>query len=168
MRVFEGSMLSEIAFPIGGIGTGTVSLGGRGNLRDWEIFNRPGKGKDLPYTFFSIWFKGGGSKPVSRILEARIPPPYRGSHGIPTCYAPGLPRFSKVRFKGEYPFAWISFEDENVPLEISLEAFNPLIPLNEKDSGLPVAIFKWKIRNKSRSRVDLTLAMSILNPIGYD
>ena len=23
------------------LGTGTVSLGGRGNLQDWEIFNRP-------------------------------------------------------------------------------------------------------------------------------
>ncbi|MEM2981154.1 MAG: GH116 family glycosyl-hydrolase, partial [Thermoproteota archaeon] len=59
VRVFEENSLSQIAFPIGGIGTGTVSLGGRGNLRDWEIFNRPGKGKNLPYTFFSIWFKKG-------------------------------------------------------------------------------------------------------------
>jgi hypothetical protein len=31
--------LEEIAFPLGGIGTGCVSLGGRGELRDWEIFN---------------------------------------------------------------------------------------------------------------------------------
>lgn len=33
-RVFEEPFLSEIAFPLGGIGTGTVSLGGRGNFRD--------------------------------------------------------------------------------------------------------------------------------------
>ncbi|MGB9717886.1 MAG: GH116 family glycosyl-hydrolase [Thermoproteota archaeon] len=166
-RSFEGNMLSEIAFPIGGIGTGTVSLGGRGNLRDWEIFNRPGKGKDLPYTFFSIWFREEGSKPVSRVLESRIPPPYRGSHGIPWSYVPGLPRLAKTRFRGEYPFARIDFED-NIPLEISLEAFNPLIPLNEKDSGLPVAIFKWKVRNRSARRIRLTLAMSLFNPVGYD
>ena len=166
-RVFEDSMLSEIAFPIGGIGTGTVSLGGRGNLKDWEIFNRPGKGKDLPYTFFSLWFREEGSKPVSMVLESRIPPPYRGSHGIPWSYVPGLPRLAKARFRGEYPFAWIDFED-NIPLEISLEAFNPLIPLNAKDSGLPVAIFKWRVRNKSMRRIDLTLAMSLLNAVGYD
>ncbi|MDR1949407.1 MAG: hypothetical protein LBQ38_08445, partial [Spirochaetaceae bacterium] len=26
------------AFPLGGIGTGTISLGARGDLRDFEIF----------------------------------------------------------------------------------------------------------------------------------
>jgi len=35
----------EAAFLLGGIGTGNISLGARGELRDWEIFNRPGKGK---------------------------------------------------------------------------------------------------------------------------
>ena len=33
-RTFEKLNLSQIAFPLGGIGTGTVSLGGRGNLQD--------------------------------------------------------------------------------------------------------------------------------------
>src|SRR5881398_2417185 len=51
VRSFSGAQLGEIAFPLGGIGTGTVSLGGRGDLRDWEIFNRPNKGKALPFTF---------------------------------------------------------------------------------------------------------------------
>lgn len=50
---YGGSMLTSIAYPLSGIGTGTVSLGGLGELRDWEIFNRPGKGVQLPYTFFA-------------------------------------------------------------------------------------------------------------------
>jgi len=50
-RVFEGRYLNEIAFPLGRIGTGTVSLGGGGQLRDWEIFNRPNKGGKLPFSF---------------------------------------------------------------------------------------------------------------------
>jgi len=167
VRIFEGESLSQIAFPIGGIGTGTVSLGGRGNLRDWEIFNRPGKGKNLPYTFFSLWFKKGDDAPVSRVLESRILPPYQGGFGIPSSQAPGLPRLAKAIFKGEYPFAWIFFED-NIPLRISLEAFNPFIPLNEKDSGIPVAILKWRLRNRSEKKINLTLAMSLLNAVGYD
>jgi len=33
-RNYRGAGLATIAFPLGGIGTGTVSLGGRGNLFD--------------------------------------------------------------------------------------------------------------------------------------
>ena len=44
----------RIALPLGGIGTGTVSLGGRGNLQDWEIVNRPAKGFTPDNTFFAI------------------------------------------------------------------------------------------------------------------
>ena len=33
---------TEAAFPLGGIGTGNVSVGARGELRDWEIFNGQG------------------------------------------------------------------------------------------------------------------------------
>ena len=43
-RTFTGRHLDEIAFPLGGIGTGSVSLGGWGQLRDWELQNRPAKG----------------------------------------------------------------------------------------------------------------------------
>ena len=35
---------TEAAFLLGGIGTGNVSVGARGELSDWEIFNSPGKG----------------------------------------------------------------------------------------------------------------------------
>ena len=49
--VYRGAQLRELAFPLGGIGTGCVSLEGRGALRDWEIFNRPNKGSILPMTF---------------------------------------------------------------------------------------------------------------------
>ena len=67
-RTFTGEALRTVAFPLGGIGTGTVSLGGRGNLQDWEIFNRPGKGKHLPYTFFALWAQpeGGVQRPPLR------------------------------------------------------------------------------------------------------
>ncbi len=42
-RLFTGRQLDMIAFPLGGIGAGSISLGGRGELRDWEIFNRPAR-----------------------------------------------------------------------------------------------------------------------------
>ena len=44
MKHYDQEHTYKIALPIGGIGTGTVSLGGRGNLQDWEIMDRPAKG----------------------------------------------------------------------------------------------------------------------------
>ena len=35
-RRFTGRQLDEIAFPLGGIGTGCISLGSWGQLRDWD------------------------------------------------------------------------------------------------------------------------------------
>ena len=44
LKRYDLEHIARIALPFGGIGTGTVSLGGRGDLRDWEIMNRPAKG----------------------------------------------------------------------------------------------------------------------------
>ena len=69
--MLTGDHLTEVAFPLGGIGTGTVSLGGRGQLSDWEIFNRPGKGKILPFSFVALWARTEGSGPLYEWSKAR-------------------------------------------------------------------------------------------------
>jgi uncharacterized protein (DUF608 family) len=166
-RVFEGAALKEIGFPLGGIGTGTVSLGGRGNLRDWEIFNRPGKGVNLPFTFFALYFEQGGKKTV-RVLEGPLEPPFTTGFGFRREDVPGLPRMEKARFKGEYPFAQVELTDNQVPLAVTLEAFNPFVPLEPENSGIPAAVLRFKVKNTGTSPARITIAGSILNPIGYD
>ena len=44
-----------VDFLLGGIGTGNVSLGARGNLTTWQIFNQPGQMNRMPYTFPECW-----------------------------------------------------------------------------------------------------------------
>ena len=61
-------------FLLGGIGTGNIAVGARGQLLDWEIFNWPGKGQFVPFSFFAIRTKEEGEEPVSRILESKIKP----------------------------------------------------------------------------------------------
>ncbi|MGC9326751.1 MAG: GH116 family glycosyl-hydrolase, partial [Candidatus Hinthialibacter sp.] len=165
-RMFEEPFLSEIAFPLGGIGTGSFSLGGRGNLRDWEIYNKPDKGRTLDNTFFGVWCKEDDSPGRAFVLESAIRPPYRGGFGLNRGELSGMPRLQKARFLGSYPFARIEFSDDRLPLEISLEVFNPFIPLNDKDSGLPVGIFYWQIKNTGKKPVDLTLMASLQNIVG--
>jgi uncharacterized protein (DUF608 family) len=168
-RRFTKDSLREIAFPLGGIGTGTVSLGGRGNLCDWEIFNRPNKGGVLPFTFVSMHLTGGGlTQPLIRVIERQPHPPYTGSDGVPRETALGLPRFREAVFTGSYPFARIDFLDAKLPVAVALEAFNPMIPLETADSSLPVAVLTYSVHNRSASRVNAALAFSIMNPVGYD
>lgn len=168
-RRFEGEALREIAFPLGGIGTGTVSLGGYGNLRDWEIFNRPNKGGVLPLTFVSLRLEGGGLKaPLIRVLERQPHPPFTGASGVPRETALGLPRLRDAVFTGAYPFAHIAFADARLPVEVTLEAFNPMIPLDTDDSSLPVAILTYRLRSRATSPLRCAVAFSIMNPVGYD
>src|SRR5712671_2053546 len=88
-----------VAFPLGGIGTGTISIGARGNLRDFEIWNEPRKGLVLPYTHFTLFAQAGEGPSVTRVLEGRITPPYATSHGIHPNLGGGLPRFAESRFR---------------------------------------------------------------------
>ena len=65
----DAAHLSRIALPLGGIGTGTVSLGGRGDLRDWEIVNRPAKGFSPKNAFFALWTRKSEDRRQRGILS---------------------------------------------------------------------------------------------------
>ena len=166
IRTFDAAA-SAIAFPLGGIGTGNVSLGARGDLRDWEIFNTAAKGNTLPNTFFAIRAQAADQEPVVRVLEGPIPPPHTLSHGYHPATAAGLPRLAKAAFKGEYPFAEITFEDPDLPVAVQLEAFTPLVPLNPEDSGIPCAILTYTVTNIAKAPVALTIVGSLTNPTGH-
>ena len=158
----------EAAFLLGGIGTGNVSVGARGELRDWEIFNRPGKGNYLPYTFFAVWSRPEGGEACVRVLESRLNPPFAGSHGFNSAEVAGLPRLDASVMRGEYPFVRVDFSDGELPVEVSLEAFTPFIPLNADDSGIPGAIIRYTATNPGKSPVEVTVAGSLANAVGFD
>ncbi|MDH4217566.1 MAG: non-lysosomal glucosylceramidase [Candidatus Aminicenantes bacterium] len=165
VKTYTGKDLQTIAFPIGGLGTGNINLGGRGDIRELEIFNRPSKGVHPDMTFFSIWIQEEGKKPVAKILERKLIPPYVGWMGFPRNQLAGVSRFDEVTFKGEYPLAFLGFEDPQISANVNLEAYNPFVPLSPEKSGIPAAIFNWKIKNNQSSRIKVSLAFSMLNPI---
>lgn len=165
---YEGESLREVAFPLGGIGTGCVSLDGRGALCDWEIFNRPSKGRLLEHTFAALWYQAEGQVAQTRLVQG---PRQRdfigGGTGQIRQHGDGLPHFGNVRFHGRFPSAYLSFHHEGCPLDVNLHAFNPFIPLHEHDSSMPVACLTYTVRNTTDRPVRATLAFSMLNPIGH-
>jgi uncharacterized protein (DUF608 family) len=158
---------TEAAFLLGGIGTGNFSLGARGEFRDWELFNQPGKGNQLPFTFAAIRTAQDGDPADTRVLEARRQPPFGRSHGLNPWEVGGLPRFADTRLRAEYPFAWVEFDDDTLPVSIRLEAFTPFIPLDADDSGLPAAVLRYRVANTSLRPVDVSVALSLANAVGF-
>ncbi|WP_238010586.1 GH116 family glycosyl hydrolase [Dactylosporangium sp. AC04546] len=154
------------AFPLGGIGTGNVSIGARGELRDWELANAPGKGSHLPFTFFAIRTARTGAEPVTRVLESRLVPPHTGDQGYYAGRLAGLPRLRESRMRGEYPLLSVDFADDDLGVDVALTAFTPLVPLDADASGIPCAILRYTVTNPSSRPVDVTVVGSLANPVG--
>ncbi len=77
----------------------------------------------------------------------------------------GLPHFPEAAFRGEFPLAALRFLGGHFPAEILLKAFNPFIPLNDKDLGIPAAFFEFEITNITPEAMDYTLAGTLGNPL---
>ena len=163
---YSGRGLDEIAFPLGGIGTGMITLGGWGQLRDFEIMNRPAKGAFVKNTFFAIRVRQG-KLDLARALQGPVEGDFNEeSISVRRFTGEGLPHFGKCTFRGEYPFAHVELSDALLPVRVSLEAWNPFIPLNADDSSIPVAILSYTVRNVTKKPLDATLFGSISNVIG--
>jgi hypothetical protein len=54
LRWYDGDERRAISLPVGGIGTGTIGFGGRGEWREHELQNHPAKGSRSPGTFLAV------------------------------------------------------------------------------------------------------------------
>ena len=137
LKTYDQDHLRQIGLPLGGIGTGVVSLGGRGNLHDWEIVNRPAKGFDLEQTFFALYTKSADGHKTTRALEGIIPPAdYEGARGalIPNH---GLPRFRHCSFEAAYPFGKVMLSDPDDPAARRAASLQPAHPGRQRQKWHP-------------------------------
>jgi uncharacterized protein (DUF608 family) len=162
-RSFSGDSATQVAMPLGGIGAGCICLNGYGGLQDFSIWNHPAttalpEGYASSQAAFAILHTNGPS-PVTKLVEGPFPVLKIYDQGLQgEGYRrggfEGFPRFEKCLFKGEYPFGEARISDSSVPLDVSLHAWNPFIPLDDKDSGIPCAILEYTLHNSSPRTVE--------------
>lgn len=180
IKTYTGRQLEAVAMPLGGIGTGTISLSGRGSLVDWEVVNRSAIGWVPAFRlrqpgittapFFLVRAAPEGKPAITLLLEGPIPEResnYSGDWGSET-YNAGMPRFESNDFLAAYPFAQVRFKDPAMPLTIRLEAYNPLVPGDPDASGLPVAVLRYVLTNPTNLTIDAAVCGAIPNFIGHD
>jgi len=172
LKRYDRNHLGRIALPLGGIGTGTVSLGGRGDLRNWEIMNRAAKGfvplRGRTGPFFALFAETVGGQTATRAIEGPIElSDYEDSHGS-TVPNHGLPRFRRCSFAAAYPLGQVMLSDPDVPVDVRIKAFNPLVPGDAEASGIPVAVLRYVLHNKTGKLVTASVCGSMPNFIGID
>lgn len=166
LRSYDADHLQRISLPLGGIGTGTIGLGGRGDLRDFEVGNRPGKGFRPDVAFVVVSARSETEPERALLTEGPLPiEAYEGAFGSP---APnqGLPRFANCSFHAAYPLGQVRLHDDDFPLEVTIQGFNPFVVGDTQTSSLPVAVLRYRLVNTSEAAVRSTIALSMSNFVG--
>ncbi|MFV0504267.1 MAG: GH116 family glycosyl-hydrolase [Lachnospirales bacterium] len=150
-------------FLLGGIGTGNISVGARGELTDYEIFGKPNKGYKPDYSFFCIRVENEDGSHVEKILESEFTSMFNKPFGYASEELAGIPRFEKTNMVGEYPFVWVDLIDSKMPINVVMESFTPFIPLDVKNSSIPCAIINYKVKNISKEKIDVSVVGTMSN-----
>lgn len=154
-HTYKDQYLTALDFPIGAVGGSLIRMNGKAERNWWQIFNnfeeRAGSGI-VPNSFFAIRAKTN----VSTVVRA-----------LQTSSVGSFPAMNSLTFQGEYPFGWYSFQDAELPVTVTLEAYNPLIPMDLKNSAIPSAIFRITVKNTSTGNVAVSLLGSQQNAVGF-
>jgi uncharacterized protein (DUF608 family) len=134
--------------PLGGLGTGTISINSFGEFERNGLMNNPRPQGKAGGCFFVVRSESPEGI-TTRILQGRE--------------AHGLKPVKGLKFLGHFPIAEIDYEDD-FPVEISLRAMTPFIYRDSKNSGLPVAMFTLRVRNKLEDPNRVSIAFSWRKP----
>jgi len=155
-KIYRDEYLTGLDFPIGALGGSVIRMNDKAERNWWQIFNnyeeRPGSGI-VPNSFFAIRTKANTSTVVKTLQTSPIG---------------NFKAMDNLTFQGEYPFGWFSFNDKELPVKVTLEAYNPLIPMDLKNSAIPCAIFRIKVSNPSRKSIEVSVLATQQNAVGFN
>ena len=151
-RTYRDKHLEAISLTVGGIGAGGIQFNGNGEPAIWQIATNHAEIR-VPDTFLAVRAQPNGGQPVIRALQTRPVGAFKA--------------MKSLSFQGEYPFGWYHFEDASLPVKVELEVFNPLTPMDLKNSSIPCAIYTVKTTNTSQKPVQVDVLASQQNAIGY-
>ncbi|HVW60686.1 MAG TPA: GH116 family glycosyl-hydrolase, partial [Puia sp.] len=162
--VYKGACLQQVAFPIGGIGTGMFCLEGTGAISHMSVRNSPDMFNE-PAMFAAISIKQlPGS---ARVLEGPVPAWKKFGQRDAGFGTPGmtwgLPRFKEVEFLARFPFGEIGLKDKELPLEVHITGWSPFIPTDADNSSLPVGALEYTFHNTGKTQMDYVFSYNSRN-----
>lgn len=152
VHIYRDQYLGDISMPLGGIGAGCIEINGRAERHYWRIFNSFYQ-LHLPDSFFAVRAKSKAGAPVVRVLQTSAVGPFEP--------------MKDLAFTGEYPFGRFDFDDDKLPVKVSMEVFNPMIPMDEKASAIPCCLFNFTATNVTAETVEVAFLAAQQNAVGF-
>ncbi|OAY28232.1 non-lysosomal glucosylceramidase [Manihot esculenta] len=154
--------------PLGGMGSGSISRGFRGEFRQWQIVPSICDASPVMANQFSIFIsRDGGNKSYASVLAP-------GQHeGLGKAGDEGISSWGwnlsgqHSTYHALFPRAWTIYDGEPDPdLKVSCRQISPFIPHNYRDSSLPTAVFVYTLVNTGKERAKVSLLFTWANSIG--
>ncbi|XP_076924518.1 uncharacterized protein LOC143586990 [Bidens hawaiensis] len=164
----EGKPLATQGVPLGGMGSGSITRGFRGEFRQFQILPGTCEASPVMANQFSIFIsRDGGHKKYASVLSP-------GQHeGIGKCTDQGLSSWGwnlsgqHSTYHALFPRAWTVYDGEPDPeLKVSCRQISPFLPHNYRDSSLPTSVFVYTLVNTGKERARVSLLLTWANSIG--
>lgn len=161
--------LRNSGLPLGGLGTGSVELRRDGYFHEWQIMNnRPwgsGPEVDLPLETSHFGLQVHGEN-TNRSALLGLAGGFNGYLNNPYDLA-WLEHPEEINADIRMPFTVLKYNLGSFPIAATLEAFSPFIPLDAKNSALPLAFFTFNLRNCASKPLKVSLFNATQNFVGY-
>ena len=151
------------ACPVGGIGAGGYERLMNGNFSTW--FLKPGwMVEDTVWADqFHVYVKSAG-RTVARTLSTTAPPDGAGLSRWAWNYPVG-----KGDYFALYPKSGFSYEENpDLPVDLAVVQFSPVIAGNYKETSYPVAVYRWIAVNPAKQPVDVSILLTWENMVGWE
>ncbi|KAL1342227.1 hypothetical protein HN51_028797 [Arachis hypogaea] len=157
--------------PLGGMGSGSISRGFRGEFRQWQIIPGLCEASPVMANQFSIFVsRDGGNKSFASVLA---PGQHEGLGSHKKADDQGISSWGwnlngqHSTYHALFPRAWTVYDGEPDPeLKVSCRQISPFIPHNYRESSLPAAVFVYTLVNTGKERAKVSLLFTWANSIG--
>lgn len=167
MEIFAKNIGPYAGVPIGGIGSGSINRGWRGEfarwqlnpsgIRDWDVINIDG---------FSLRVVDydDSEEPRASFLHPQTPSrcsPMYSWYSYPWDW-------DKATYYGLFPQAWTIYDLNPIdPIVVTCHQFSPVIPHNYKESTYPISMFVYNLENTSTDKTyEVSLMFTFANSVG--
>ncbi|MBU1894646.1 MAG: hypothetical protein KJ983_02360, partial [Candidatus Omnitrophica bacterium] len=160
MPTYSSKQNIKSGVPLGGIGAGKLEITPYGTIdyityqNNWTkpIENKTnkekGRAQGILGNHFAVYIRTPAAT-ISKLLQTEKVKDYNV--------------IKNIHFEGWFPFAYLDYNEQNFPIEISLLAYSFFIPGDIKHSSLPAAVFEFELKNKLPREVDIGLIFMVRN-----